>query len=130
MVLSDLLEVFTFDEIFPEGFGPKFIPPVNIPYFFGKDIMESMQRLNTLAEIGIFMPAHILDYPSTEIAVYSDALIETNVEGDPMYLCNWRGWMELHPENYDLEEVIAELKALMKSANGDAEVWKRFLARR
>ncbi len=130
MVLSDLLEVFTFDEIFPEGFGQKFIPAVNIPYFYGKDIKESMHRLFSLQELGIFMPSHILDYPASEISVYSDALIETNVEGEDMYICNWRNWMEKHPENYSMIEINENLIALTKSVNGDGGIWKRFLARK
>jgi len=130
MVLADLLEVFSFDEIFPDGFGQKVIPPVNIPYFYGKDLAESMNQLSSLNEIGIFMPGNILDYPATEITIYSDALIETKVNGDQMYTCNWRNWMEEHPENYSLDEISENLKTLVNRTNGEGILWKRFLRRK
>ncbi|MFW5821242.1 MAG: hypothetical protein ACOCWA_08130 [Bacteroidota bacterium] len=126
MVLSDILKVFTFEEIFPEGFGQKIMPPVNIPYFYGEDISDSISQLSTINEIGIFMPLDILDNPCTEISVYSDMLVEKKVGRKKMYSCNWKTWVEKNPENHSFEDIQEILLDLSRRENGMGEVWKRF----
>ncbi|MGC9345035.1 MAG: hypothetical protein ACP5E3_20185, partial [Bacteroidales bacterium] len=76
MVLKDLMEVFSFEQIFPEGFGPTIIPPVSVPFFYGKDILNSLKLLKKLDEPGIFLPSSIMDIEATEISIYSDLLLE------------------------------------------------------
>lgn len=129
MVLSDLLEVFTFEEIFPEGFGQKIIPPVSIPFFYGKDLLEIERRFQEIDEAGIFMPLEILDTPATEIAVYSDMLIETKVSNHHMYECNWKSWIEKNPDSFDLDEILADLECLSRSESPNAAIWKKFVKR-
>ncbi len=127
MVLSDILKVFTFEEIFPEGFGQKIMPPVNIPYFYGEDISNSIIQLSSINDIGIFMPLDILENPCTEITVYSDMLVEQKVGRRKMYACNWKTWVEKNPENHSLEDIRNNLLDLSNSENGRGEVWKRFM---
>ncbi len=127
MVLSDILEVFSFEEVFPEGFGPKVMPPVNIPYFYGEDISNSIIELSSISDIGIFMPTDILDIPCTEISVYSDMLLEKKIGKRKMFACNWKSWVEKNPENYSLDEITADLNSLAESKNASGDLWKRFI---
>ncbi|MFW5820757.1 MAG: hypothetical protein ACOCWA_05670 [Bacteroidota bacterium] len=127
MVLSDILKVFTFEEIFPEGFGQKIMPPVNIPYFYGEDISNSITQLSSVNDIGIFMPLDILENSCTEITVYSEMLVEQKVGRKKMYACNWKTWVEKNPENHSLEEIRNNLLDLSNSENGRGKVWKRFM---
>jgi hypothetical protein len=129
MVLTDLMEVFSFEEIFPEGFGARIIPPVSIPYFFGKNLSQSLKQLKQLKEAGIFFPGDIIDIEAAEISIYSDILLETTIDGVKYYECNWKGWMEKNPDHYDLEEILADLECLSRSQSPNALLWKKFVKR-
>jgi len=127
MVLSDLLEIFTFDEIFPEGFGQKVISPMTIPFFYGRDLSEALRQLESIEQIGIFFPKSIMEYPAAEISVFSEMLIETNVKGELMYSCNWKSWMEKKSDDYSMEEIMDELKSNSQGEGPEAKQWKTFL---
>lgn len=129
MILTDLMEIFSFEEIFPEGFGPRIIPPVSTPFFYGKDIMESLRKLTQLEEAGIFFPGDIMEFEAVEISIYSDLLLETKLDGVTYYECNWKGWMEKNPDHYDIEEILADLECLSRSESPNAPLWSKFVKR-
>lgn len=130
MVLTDILEVFNFDEVFPDGFGQQIIPPVSIPCYFGKDLNDSINKLKEIYETGIFFPGDIINYPACELAIYSGSLIETEIDGENYYTCNWRVWLEQHRKDYPIEKLDENLTKLTKRVNGEGNMWRRFLERK
>ena len=56
LILSDLLKVFSIGEIFPNGFSEGMIPAVDMPFHFGKSLIQSQKDLDAIQSVGIFMP--------------------------------------------------------------------------
>ncbi len=127
LIMSDLLNIFTFDEIFPYGFGQKVVAPFSIPYFYGEDLIQTEKQLAQINEIGIFMPVEIQDYQATEIAILSNMLQETNFHGNAMFSCNWRNYLENNTENLSIKEIIENVQELSAGDDENAALWKRLL---
>ena len=127
LIMSDLLGIFTFDEIFPYGFGQKVIPPVSVSYFFGEDLIKTEKQLSEINEIGIFMPAGIEDYPATEVAILSNMLKETKIQGNAMFSCNWKGFFKNNTECLSMKEIIESLQELSEGDDENALLWKKLL---
>ena len=129
MVLKDLLKVFSFDDIFPEGFQQNVIAPVSVPLFYGKDLKKVVKMLSEIREIGIFMPSDIISIPATEVAVYSDMLIDTRFNGKNFYCCNWKTYIPKNDDNFSADKMMEDLEYLSQSDNVHAPMWKKFLVR-
>lgn len=125
LIMSDLLNIFTFDEIFPHGFGQKVIPPVCIPYFFGEDLTRTGKNLSSIKEIGVFMPYEIKDYPATEVAILAGMLETTEINSNKIYSCNWKSFFEKNIHCLSIDEIMENLKKLSEGDNESAMLWKR-----
>lgn len=98
LILSDLLKVFSFNEIFPQGFSGRLIPAVEIPYHFGEGLCRSTRELGKLNAVGIFMPiGHLLDKVAN-VTILSNMIVECDVSGMVYLACNWKEWMSQHSE--------------------------------
>jgi len=103
LILSDLLKVYSFGEIFPNGYSDGMIPAVEIPYHFGIGMCKSMAEVSGLDSVGIFLPGEYSKDPITEVTILSNMMAEVELVGKKMYACNWKEWMkgqsECSPEN-------------------------------
>jgi hypothetical protein len=103
LILSDLLKVYSFGEIFPNGYSDGMIPAVEIPYHFGTQLCESFYEVSQLESIGIFMPEKHARESLTEVTILSNMLTEVELGDQKMYACNWKEWMsgqsDCSPEN-------------------------------
>jgi hypothetical protein len=98
LILADLLKVFTFSEIFPDGFSRGLIPPVQFPYHFGPGLCQMNQELASFDSIGIFMSRDNNEKGAADVTILSNMMVETEVNGIPLYVCNWKEWMKEHTE--------------------------------
>ncbi len=127
LVLSDVLKVFPFEEIFPEGMDQKFITPVNLQVFHSNNFLNATRLLSEINSVGIFMPINIKNYPAAEIAIYADLLIETKLEGKKLFVANWFNWADKHPENFPVRDVRENIARLaLGSKNNYSSYWKKF----
>ncbi len=127
LILADLLKVFTFGEIFPDGFTEGLIPAVEIPYHFGECLSQSYEELPTIDAVGIFMPpGHLFD-KIADVTILSNMIVETEVHRKPYFACNWKTWMNEHP-GYSVENVIAYAeKESTNPGSPDAGRWKNLI---
>jgi len=93
LILSDLLKVFSFGEIFPRGFSSGMIPAVDMPYHFGEGMSQIEAELNGIDSVGIFMPLEYRNNQATEVTILSNMLTATEVNGKALFACNWKEWM-------------------------------------
>ncbi len=127
LLLSDVIKVFSFDEIFPEGMGQKFIPAVDLPVFHANNFFHANQLLSEIKAIGIYMPDDIRNFPAAEITIYSDHLIETTLEGKKIFLANWANWAEKHSEDFPMDEVRDSITRLASGKENNYSLfWKKF----
>lgn len=127
LMLGDMLKVFSFEEIFPEGIGEVFIPPVVISVYQSNILMRANHLLSEIKAVGIYWPEDILNYPAAEVSIYSDLLIETSINSRKMYAASWNNWVKKNPESFsekDLSEVITSLAN--DSATDFAQYWDKF----
>jgi len=96
LILSDLLKVFTFAEIFPQSFSRGLIPAVELPFRFGNDLLKIERELKDLESVGIFMPYEYNRYNTADVTILSNMMVEAEVNGEKMYACNWKEWMNEH----------------------------------
>jgi len=96
LILSDLLKVFSFGDIFPQGFSRGLIPAVEFPYKFGEGLTKTRRDLAGLDSVGIFMPPEMNERKIADVTVLSNMMAEVEVNGRNMYACNWKEWMSEH----------------------------------
>jgi hypothetical protein len=103
LILSDLLKVYSFGEIFPSGYSDGMIPAADIPYHFGINLCNALTELSNLDSVGIFLPGEYKEDPITEVTILSNMLTEVQIARKKMYACNWKEWMkgqsDCSPEN-------------------------------
>jgi len=127
MVLSDMLKVFSFDEIFPDGISQNFVLPVDFYSYHCNQFLNARKILDKINSIGIFCDAGTGKYPFSEVSIFSDILIETGLNGNMHYSANWINWAEKHPEQFPVRDVRAFISR--KSGDTDCELqqyWKKF----
>ncbi|HER08853.1 MAG TPA: hypothetical protein ENO20_08095 [Bacteroides sp.] len=127
LILADLLKVFTFGEIFPEGFTEGLIPAVEMPYHFGYCLGESVAELPNIDAVGIFMPAGHLFDKTADVTILSNMIVETEVHGKDYFACNWKTWIHEHSGS-SVEQILAY--AAVESEQDDspfASYWKHFI---
>lgn len=98
LILSDLLKVFSFNDIFPRGFSSGMIPAVNMPYHFGESLIKLDEDMNALESVGIFMPLEYRNNQATEVTILSNMMKATEVNGKALFACNWKEWMSTYQE--------------------------------
>jgi len=94
LILSDLLKVFSFGEIFPYGFSSGMIPAVDMPFHFGEAMSQMESELDAIQAVGIFMPLEYREEKSTEVTILSNMMTVTEVNGKMLFTCNWKEWMQ------------------------------------
>ncbi len=123
LILSDLLKVYSFGEIFPNGYTDGMIPAVEMPYHFGIQLCESIDQVSKLDSVGIFMPAIHASESLTEVTVLSNMLTEVEVAGQKIYACNWREWMsgqsDCSPDN-----IVAFAESESRGKGPHASKWR------
>lgn len=128
LVLSDMLKVFHFDEIFPEGVGQALIPPARIPVMHSYRVLNSQKFLEEIPAVGIYFPESLRNFPLAEISIFSDMLSEVNLSGKKLFAANWQNWADSHPENFPMEEIKASLKRQVESSeSGLGSFWKNYI---
>ncbi len=105
LILSDLLKVFSYGDIFPTGLEG-LIPSVDIPYHFGQGLCEASRDLAKLESIGIFMPLEHNRDRTADVTILSNMMVETEVNGVGCFACNWKEWMTEHTD-CSTENIIA-----------------------
>ena len=124
LILGDLLKVFSIGEIFPNGFSEGMIPAVNIPFNFGLMQSKSSAELNSLESLGIFMQAEYSKDPITDVTILSNMMVETEVNGQKQFACNWKEWMQEHLE-CSTDNIIAFAEAEgRENAAPFSKLWK------
>jgi hypothetical protein len=98
LILSDLLKVFSFGEIFPHGFSSGMIPAVDMPFHFGEGLSQMEADLEAIESLGIFMPLEFRGNKATEVTILSNMLTVTEVNGKMLFTCNWKEWMSTYQE--------------------------------
>ena len=106
LILSDLMKVFSINEIFPTGFSEGLIPAVDIPFHFGQGLCSAYSEVAELESIGIFMPSEFNKDKTADVTILSNMMIETEVNGSPYLVCNWKEWMNEHTECFP-DNVVA-----------------------
>ncbi|MGW8314763.1 MAG: hypothetical protein ACWGNV_04115 [Bacteroidales bacterium] len=94
LILSDLLKVYSFGEIFPNGYTDGMIPAVEMPFHFGEALCQTLLEVNQLESIGIFLPAEFARDSITEVTILSNMLTGIYVDGKNLFACNWKEWMK------------------------------------
>ena len=124
LILADLLKVFSIGEIFPNGFSDGMIPAVDIPFNFGLLQSKSRAELNSLESVGIFMQVEYSKDPITDVTILSNMMVETEVNGQKLFACNWKEWMNEHIE-CSTDNIIAFAEAEgRKNAAPFSKPWK------
>jgi len=106
LILSDLLKVFSIGQIFPNGFSEGLIPAVDIPYHFGESFCKSFVELSSFDSVGIFIPLEHTKNHIIDVTVLSNMIVETKVNGQKIFACNWQEWMNEFSD-YSPENIIA-----------------------
>lgn len=127
LILSELLKVYSFGEIFPNGYTDGMIPAVEVPYYFGIGLCNSLAEVFKLESVGIFLPSDYAEDPITEVTILSNMLTEVQVEGKKMFACNWKEWMkgqtECSPENI----ISFATSEATRSKDPNAAKWKSLI---
>jgi hypothetical protein len=127
LVLSDMLEIFTLDDIFPDGMEQRYLPHVVFPLVHGDNFLNTDRLLAEINAIGIYMPDEIRNYPCSEVSICADMLIETRLDGKNLFKANWVQWAEMHPDNYAVPDIMESIAALAKGDEKNyASLWKKF----
>lgn len=117
LILSDLLKVFSFGEIFPNGFTDGLVPALDMPYHFGRMLCKSNLELSNLESIGIFMPADCIKDKTADVTILSNMMVQTEINGEKVYACNWKDWMSEHSDcSVDNIIAFAETEAANESS--------------
>ncbi len=116
LILSDLLKVFSIGEIFPNGFSEGMIPAVDMPFHFGKSLTHSQMDLDAIQSVGIFMPLEFNKDNTADVTILSNMLVETDINGQQTYACNWKEWMGSHFK-CSTENIVAFAEAEGKNSN-------------
>jgi hypothetical protein len=96
LILSDLLNVFSFGEIFPHGFTSGMIPAVDMPYHFGEGLSQMEEDLASIESLGVFMPLEYRENMATEVTILSNMMTVTEVNKKMLFTCNWKEWMSAY----------------------------------
>lgn len=96
LILSDLLKVFSFGEIFPHGFSSGMIPAVDMPFHFGESLSQMEEDLDAIESLGIFMPLEYRENKATEVTILSNMMTVTEISGKMLFTCNWKEWMKAY----------------------------------
>jgi hypothetical protein len=127
LVLSDMLKIFTLDDIFPDGMEQRFLPHVVLPLIHGDNFLHANRILTEINAIGIFMADEIGNFPCAEVAICADMLIETILDGKNLFMTNWVQWTEMHPDHYTVGEIKEKIARLSKGDEKNfASFWKKF----
>lgn len=126
LILSDLLKVFSINEIFPNGFSEGLIPAVDVPFHFGAGICQSFQDITKLESIGIFMPKEFNMESAADVTILSNMMAETKIEGEEILACNWKEWMN---ERIDCssDNIMAFAESEAKSKGLNAKKWQSLI---
>jgi hypothetical protein len=126
---SDMLKVFSFNEIFPEGLDQVFIPPVSIPMFLCTNFLNADSYLSEITAVGIYLPIETGNSPSSEVAIYSGLLYETILDGKKVFAVNCFEWAQKHLDVFPTEAIKERIS--LKASDKDnkfAHYWKKFNA--
>jgi hypothetical protein len=127
LILSDLLKVYSFGEIFPNGYSDGMIPAVEMPYHFGIHLCNSLAEISELDSVGIFLPGEYKEDPVTEVTILSNMLTEVQVGKKKMFACNWKEWMKGQSDcSPDIITAYAEAEAGNENAP-HASKWKHLV---
>jgi len=127
LVLSDIIKVFPFDEIFPEGIDQVHIPAFELPVLHAGNFLNADILLNEIKAVGIYMPFEIQSLPSSELAVLSDLLKETSLNGKKIFVANWFNWADKHHQDFPVTEVRESIERLAKEKGSEYFLfWKNF----
>ncbi len=126
LILSDLLKVFTINEIFPNGFSEGLIPAVDVPFHFGAGICQSFSDITSLDTIGIFMPAEFNVGSTADVTILSNMMAETKIDGKEYFACNWKEWM-IERSECSTETILAYAEAEAKSSGPHSKKWQSLL---
>ncbi len=125
--LADMLKVFSFDQIFPDELDQKFAPSLNFMSLHSGHFLHANSMLKEISAVGIYFPEKISKCPYAEVAIFSDMLIETNLEENMHFVCNWQNWAVRNAEKFPVEELSA---TIVEGANGDENIfgsmWRKF----
>ncbi len=126
LILSDLLKVFSINEIFPNGFSEGLIPAVDIPFHFGAGICQSFSDITKLESIGIFMPVEFNMKRTADVTILSNMMAETTINKGKYYACNWKEWMFEHSD-CSSENIVAFAESEARSSGPNAKKWKSLI---
>jgi hypothetical protein len=127
LILADLLKVFSFSEIFPNGYSDGMIPAVEIPYHFGEIMAKSFDEISELESIGIFLPSDYATDKCTEVTILSNMLTETVLGKQKIFACNWKEWMK-GQSNCSPDNIIAFAESEAGNGKGiQARRWQSML---
>ena len=128
LIMSELLKVFTIQEIFPNGFSEGMIPAVDIPFHFGEGLSSSLSKVSSINAVGIFMSHALKKETATDVTILSNMLVESTFNGAKYFACNWKEWVDAHCTGFAIQDILtyAEDQA-GNSALPHAEKWKSFL---
>lgn len=127
LILSDLLKVFTLNEIFPNGFSEGLIPAVDVPFHFGAGICQSFTDITNLESIGIFMPAELNINGIADVTVLSNMMAEIKIDGAEYYACNWKEWM-IERSECSSENILAYAESVVKSSGAESKKWQDLIS--
>lgn len=126
LILSDLLKVFSLNEIFPNGFSEGLIPAVDVPFHFGAGICQSFQDITKLESIGIFMPKEFNLESAADVTILSNMMAETKIEGEEYIACNWKEWM-IERIDCSSDNIMAFAESEVKSKGPNAKKWQSLI---
>lgn len=128
LILSDMLKVFSFDEIFPDGLDKVFIPPASLNILHCENFLKSEQLLSGINAAGIYFPDNLRNYPAAELAIYSDMLLETSLKGNKVFVSNWLSYANKHQDYFNIDELKRKLTTLAdEKRSGHSDFWKKFI---
>jgi hypothetical protein len=127
LILSDLLKVFSFGEIFPAGFSEGFIPAFDMPFHFGESLTRSFKEVYEIDSVGIFMPMEHNKEKTADVTILSNMIVEADIHGQKWLACNWMEWMSGHSD-CSTENIIAFAKAeARKKSSPHAKKWQSLI---
>ena len=127
IVLTDMLKIFNFNQIFPDDIDQKFAPALNFTSIHSERLHRANSLLKEISAIGIYFPEKIQEAAYAEVAIFSDMLIETKLEDPMRFVCNWQNWAARHPGKFLLEEVTETItEAAGARENIFASMWRKF----
>ena len=127
LILSDLLKVFSINEIFPNGFSEGLIPAVDIPFHFGEGLCSASGERSSLDSIGIFMPLEHNKDRIADVTVLSNMMVETEVNGTRCFACNWKEWMSEHTD-CSSANILSFAESEEASSGPHGSKWKSLVA--